>query len=139
MRSERGTGDSGVSLPRSADARAWEAAAIELQRDGYTAAVVARKLIEHHGAPVADAEQLVGRLFGRPVDAFAGETTSAIVSGLGLAALGIVGMVVVLSLFGGVYGAGVPVLGLPGGLVVLGVGRAFFAFINRHVTPAPRR
>ncbi|MDX2011752.1 MAG: hypothetical protein SFW67_16285, partial [Myxococcaceae bacterium] len=77
--------------------REWEARALELKGEGYTAAVVARKLIEQHGAPVEEAQALVGRLFGRPVDAFAGETTTRIVTGLGLAALGLVGLLVVFS------------------------------------------
>lgn len=116
-----------------------EAQAIELKRAGYNAAVVARKLIDQHGASVAEAEQLVGRLFGKRVDAFAGDTTSAIISGLVIAAVGLVGVAVVLSLFGGVHRVRIPILGLPVGLVFVGGRRAFIAFVNRNAPPEERQ
>lgn len=62
-----------------ARAAEWQAAAEALQRDGYTASVVARKLIEVHGAPRADAEAIAARLFGKSVDAYAGERFAALV------------------------------------------------------------
>ncbi len=123
----------------SAEGRAWEAQAVELKRAGYNAAVVARKLVDQHAAPVAEAERIVGQLFGKRVDAFAGETTSAIVSGLIIAAVGVVGLAVLLSVFGGLHRARVPVLGVPVGLIVVGAGRAFFAFMNRNVPPQERQ
>jgi amino acid transporter len=59
----------------------------ELQREGYNASVIARKLIELHGAPRAEAEALIGQLFGRPVNAFAGARFQALAPGLFLCAL----------------------------------------------------
>lgn len=119
----------------SAEVQAWEARAVELKRAGYNAAVVARKLIDQHAAPVAEAERIVGQLFGKRVDAFAGETTSAIVGGLVIAAAGVVGVGVLLAVFGGVHRVRIPLLGVPMGLIFVGLGRAFIAFVNRNVPP----
>lgn len=129
--------DTPVEIP--AVSNPLQAQAIELKRAGYNAAVVARKLIDQHGASVAEAEQLVGQLFGKRVDAFAGDTASAIVSGLVIAAIGLVGVAVLLSVFGGVHRARVPLLGLATGLVFVGVGRAFIAFVNRNAPPEERQ
>ncbi|MDX2010535.1 MAG: hypothetical protein SFW67_10110, partial [Myxococcaceae bacterium] len=73
-------------------------------------------------------------LFGRPVDAFAGETTTRIVTGLGLAALGLVGLLVVFSVdwLDGRF------LVFPAALGAEGLRRAFFAFVNRNVKPTER-
>ena len=127
------------STLRNDERQALEAQASELKRAGYNAAVVARKLIDQHGAPVAEAERIVGQLFGKKVDAFAGDTTSAVISGLVIAAIGLVGLVVVLSLFGGVHRARVPMIGLPVGLIGVGLGRAFIAFVNRNAPPQERQ
>lgn len=126
-----------VEIP--AVANALEVQAVELKRAGYNAAVVARKLIDQHGAPVAEAERIVGQLFGKRVDAFAGETTSAIVSGLIIAAVGVVGVAVLLAVFGGVHRARIPLLGVPIALIFVGAGRAFFAFVNRDAPPEERQ
>lgn len=132
--------DAPVDTPvASPEVRAWEAQAVELKRSGYNAAVVARKLIDQHGAPVGDAERIVGQVFGKRVDAFAGETASAIVGGLILAAVGVVGVAVLLTVFGGVHRVRIPVLGVPMGLVLVGLGRAFIAFVNRDVPPEERQ
>ena len=60
----------------------WESQAKQLKADGYNSAVVARKMIEVHGMPEAAAEALVGGLFGKKVNARAGDTTTEVVSGL---------------------------------------------------------
>jgi hypothetical protein len=72
----------------------WAPEAEALKRDGYTAAVVARKLIELHGVPRAEAEAWVGQLFGKQVNAFAGERAQDQVMGGLLLAAGIGGAVV---------------------------------------------
>lgn len=69
----------------------WQAAAEALQRDGYTASVVARKLIEVHGAPRVDAEAIASRLYGQPVNAYAGERLAALAPWLVTAATGVAG------------------------------------------------
>lgn len=123
-------------LAPSAEARAWEAVAIELKAAGYNAGVVARKIIDQHGAPPADAEALVGRLFGKTVSAFAGDTTSAIVSGVVFCVIGIVGAGLLFAALDDHYARPRGMLLLfPLGALGLGAKRIFFALVNRNVPP----
>ncbi|MCC6334176.1 MAG: hypothetical protein IT380_09340 [Myxococcales bacterium] len=69
----------------------WAREAQALQRDGYTAAVVARKLIELHGVPREQAEAVVGRLYGTRVDAYAGEQAGPKILGIALVLIGLAG------------------------------------------------
>ncbi|GMU61802.1 MAG: hypothetical protein AMXMBFR34_35650 [Myxococcaceae bacterium] len=73
------------------DAPAWAHEAEALKRDGYTAAVVARKLIELHGVPREQAEALVGKLYGKRVDAYAGERAGPRALGVALVLIGLAG------------------------------------------------
>jgi hypothetical protein len=108
-----------------------------LKAAGYNAAVVARKLIEHHGATASDAEALTGRLFGKPVSAFAGDTTAAVVVGLACCALGFIGM----GLLFGTFDRRFPsprrlLLFVPlATIVAIGAKRIVFALVNRNVPP----
>lgn len=104
-----------------ARAAEWQAEAEALQRDGYTAAVVARKLIELHGAPRAEAEALASRLYGRPVNAYAGERLAAAGPWLLSVALAIAGAIAFRAAIGprlstriGVVHAALAVVGLIG-------------------------
>lgn len=116
--------------------RAWEAKALELKVAGYKAGVVARKLIDQHGAPPGVAEALTGRLFGKSVSAFAGDTTSAVVSGVVFCVIGIVGAAL---LFPGLddHAARPRGLFLAFPLAALGIGtkQIFFALVNHDVPP----
>ncbi len=118
------------------EARAWEATAVELKAAGYNAGVVARKLIEQHGAPPADAEALVGRLFGKPVSAFAGDTTSTVVSGLVLCVVGVLGAGLLFAALDDDYARPRKLLLMfPLGALAIGAKRIFFALVNRNVPP----
>src|SRR5512140_547583 len=83
-----------VNAKKSKQQLAWEAQAAQLKADGYNASVVARKMIDDHGMPDEEAEQTVGELFGKKVNAQAGDTTSAIATGLFLLAAGLIGCAV---------------------------------------------
>ena len=117
-------------------ARAWETTALELKAAGYRAGVVARKIIDLHGAPAADAEALVGRLFGKTVSAFAGDTTSAVVSGVVLCVIGVVGVGLLFAALDDRYDRPRHLL-MVFPLAALGIGakRIFFALVNRNVPP----
>lgn len=112
-------------------APAWQATAVELKAAGYNAAVVARKLIDQHGVAPAEAETFVGHLFGKPVSAFAGDTTSDVVTGLVFCVVGVVGAGLVVS----VLHADWFVLALPLSVLGFGARRVFFALVNRNVPP----
>lgn len=116
--------------------RAWEATALELKVAGYNASVVARKLIDLHGAPPATAQAIAGRLFGKPVNAFAGDTTSAVVSGIGYCVVGVVGAALLFAALDDDYARPRGML-LVFPLTALGVGlkRILFALVNRNVPP----
>lgn len=74
-------------------AEEWEATALGLKNDGYNSGVVTRKMITQFGMSEPAAEQLVGRLFGKKVSARGGDTTAAVLSGLGLAAASLLAVV----------------------------------------------
>lgn len=76
-------------------AEEWEATALGLKNDGYNSGVVTRKMITQFGMTEPAAEELVGRLFGKKVSARAGDTTAAVLAGIGMAVAALVGMVVV--------------------------------------------
>jgi hypothetical protein len=116
--------------------RAWEATALELKSAGYNASVVARKLIDQHGAPPATAQAIAARLFGKPVNAFAGDTTSAVVSGIGFSVVGVVGVVLLFALLDDRFERPRGLL-LVFPLAALGFGlkRILFALVNRNVPP----
>ena len=78
----------------------WEAIAQGLKDDGYNASVVTRKMIQIHGMKEADAETLVGGLYGKRVSARTGDTTAAILGGLGLAAAASLAIVVLWLIVG---------------------------------------
>jgi len=80
--------------------REWETLAVQLRADGYSSSVVARKLIQIHQMPDDAAEELVGRAFGKTVDARGGATTHAIAVGAAMAFAGIAGVVFVITFFG---------------------------------------
>jgi len=69
-----------------------ETIALGLKNDGYTGAVVCRKMISQYEMEEAAATELVSRLYGKSVDPRKGDTTFAVAGGLVLAATaGIVG------------------------------------------------
>ncbi len=109
----------------------WEEQAAALKADGYNAAVVARKMIEVHGMPEVAAESLVSQLFGRNVNARAGDTASAVVSGLLLAGVGLGGALVFFLIVGTAFlkltfVVYLALLGLAG----KGATQAFIALVN---------
>lgn len=115
----------------------WEAAAEALRRDGYTASVVARKLIEQHGAPRADAEAIASRLFGRPVDAYAGERLAAVAPWLATAGVAVAGAAVFFVAIGPRFSPRVGlVYGALGLVAIIGVSRAAVA-ARRPAAPGP--
>ncbi len=57
------------------------AIASALKADGYNSSVVARKMIRDHEMDEASAVRLVSRLYGKPVSARTGDTTSAVAVG----------------------------------------------------------
>jgi hypothetical protein len=123
-------------LAPTPEERAWEAKALELKVAGYKAGVVARKLIDQHGAPPGVAEALTGRLFGKSVSAFAGDTTSAVVSGVVFCVIGIVGAALLFPALD-VHAARPRGLLLAFPLAALGIGtkQIFFALVNHDVPP----
>lgn len=93
------------------------AIASALKAEGYNPSVVARKMIRDHDMDEASAVRLVSRLYGRPVSARTGDTTSAVAVGVLLMAGGSLMIwlgvsealsldLIDLLLFGGVVGAG---------------------------------
>jgi hypothetical protein len=124
-----------VSAP-TPEARAWEAKALALKAAGYNAGVVARKLIDQHGAPPGIAEALTGRLYGKTVSAFAGDTTWAVVSGVVFCVIGIVGAALLFPALD-VHAARPRGLLLAFPLAALGIGtkQIFFALVNHDVPP----
>jgi hypothetical protein len=106
----------------------WEAAAEALRRDGYTAPVIARKLIELHGAPRAEAEAITSRLHGRPVDAYAGERLAAVAPWLLVILLALAAGLAFLVQLGPRFSARIGVVyGALGAVVLIGVLRAVAA------------
>lgn len=107
-----------------------EAIAKQLKADGYTGGVVARRLIEEHGMGEEEASALVGRVFGKKVNARGGDTTTAaVIIGIGLAGAGAVGVLILFSIpFGGVVRKFLflPCLGLLG----TGVSKVILALVN---------
>jgi hypothetical protein len=109
----------------------WGQQAAQLKADGYNSAVVARKMIQVHGMSEAGAEALVGSLFGKKVNARAGDTTSAVVSGLVMTGVALGGAILFFAILGFafikltflVYAA---LLGLAG----KGASQAFIAMVN---------
>jgi hypothetical protein len=68
-------------------AEEWEATAAALKNDGYNSSVVTRKMITQFNMPEADAEALVGRLYGKKVSARTGDTTADVTFNLAMAAV----------------------------------------------------
>jgi hypothetical protein len=113
---------------------AWAAQAAQLKADGYNAAVVARKMIQVHGMPEAEAEVLVSTVFGKKVNARAGDTTGEVVQGLAMAAAGLGGAAVLFMVMGlaflkFTFFAYLALLGLAG----KGGTQAFIALVNSDV------
>ncbi|MHB8876372.1 MAG: hypothetical protein ACYC8T_21985, partial [Myxococcaceae bacterium] len=91
---------------------------------------VARKMIEVHGMKDAEAEALVGRLFGKKVNARAGDSTLAILSGFAIAGGGLLG-ILFLFLVTGFVGQSTIFIGGPlTAMVITGLVRAFIAMVN---------
>jgi hypothetical protein len=65
----------------------FETIATGLKNDGYTGAVVCRKMISQYEMSEEAATELVSQLFGKSVDPRRGDTTFAIVGGLVVAAI----------------------------------------------------
>lgn len=120
-----------MTEPRAAE---WLAEAEALQRDGYTAAVVARKLIEVHGAPRAEAEAIASSLYGRPVDAYAGERFAAVVPWVGLALLAATGALAFRVTIGPRFSPRIGFVYAALGLVTL-IGAVRAAVASRRRTP----
>ena|SRR5579871_200425 len=64
----------------------------ELQRMGYTGSVVARKLIDEHEMPEAEATALVSRLYRQKVDPHQGDTATGVTLGLAISLAGAAGL-----------------------------------------------
>jgi len=113
--------------------RELEAVAQRLKADGYTRAVVARKMISQHGMPEPEAVALVSRLYGKPADPRLGDTTAALVTGGLLILGGLVGLVVLFGVLDLRFGRSYLVLG---GLLVSAIGLGFkkviFALVNAN-------
>ncbi len=120
-----------VNAKKSKQQLAWEAQAAQYKADGYNASVVARKMIDDHGMPDAEAEQLVGELFGKKVNARGGETSGAIATGLMLLAAGLIGCVVLYLAIGFMFikFTGLVYLALLG-VAGKGASQAFIAMVN---------
>lgn len=118
----------------------WEAQANALKADGYNAAVVARKMIEVHGMSDAAAEALVGALYGKKVNARAGDTTGNVISGLAMVAAGLGGagvffMIVGLAFRSSTFLVYLALLGLAG----KGATQAIIALVNADSRTPLRR
>lgn len=118
--------DTPVEVPR-VDPLVEEAQ--RLQRMGYRAGVVARKLIDQHGAPADQAEAIASAVFGRPADARAGEHVGALLSGVAMIVGGLVVAGVLFSLLG-VRRATLLPLGVALGLAGWGLERVIVAAVN---------
>lgn len=82
------------------EAEEKEQIALGLKADGYNSAVVTRKMIQIHGMAEADAEALVGRIYGKKVNARAGDTTVAVISGIAMAVASLAGILFLLYFVG---------------------------------------
>jgi hypothetical protein len=69
-----------------------------LKAQGYSGGVVARRLIEEHQMEEEAATALVSKLYGKNINPRGGDTVTAVVIGLGIAAAGAVGLFVLFSL-----------------------------------------
>ncbi|MEW6431935.1 MAG: hypothetical protein AB1730_10550 [Myxococcota bacterium] len=114
----------------------WLAEAEALKRDGYTAAVVARKLIEVHGAPRAEAEAIASRLYGRTVNAYAGERFAAMAPWVASALLAATGALAFRVTVGPRFSPRVGFVYAALGLVTL-IGAVRAAVASRRRTPPP--
>jgi hypothetical protein len=90
----------GVPRKKTKQELEWEAQAAAYKADGYNSAVVARKMIQMHAMPEPEAERLVGELFGKKVNARAGDTTGAVVVGLAMLAAGLAGAAIFYAIVG---------------------------------------
>lgn len=86
-------GTGGATLAgRMNDGPDVEALAKQLKADGYNAGVVARKLIAQHGVDEARAVAVTSAVFGTKADPRLGDTTTGVLTGLGITALGLGGI-----------------------------------------------
>ncbi len=95
--------------------------------EGYNASVVARKLISQHGVAEAEATAMASELFGTTVDPRAGETTVEVLTGLAIAAAGVlVGVLTVWLVSDWLF------WGFCAAVTLVGAGakRVFFALVN---------
>lgn len=115
----------------------WQAAAEALRRDGYTASVVARKLIEVHGAPRAEAEAIASRLFGKSADAYAGERLAELVPWLAVFGAAVAGALAFFVTIGPRFSPRIGVVYGALGLVALIGARRAAAVARRRATPDP--
>ncbi len=106
-----------------------EETARQLKQAGYNASVVALKMIRQHNMTEEAATALVGKTFGKKVSARTGDTTFAVLSGVGLVAAGVLAMLVMLWLRIGLQGWVYWLLSGPG-FVGTGLTRIFIALVN---------
>lgn len=78
----------------------WLQQAAQYKADGYNAGVVARKMITVHGMPEAQASAVVSGLFGKKVNARAGDTTTAVITGVALIVAGLGGAGLLFAIVG---------------------------------------
>ncbi|MBS1153936.1 MAG: hypothetical protein H6Q89_5634 [Myxococcaceae bacterium] len=117
----------------SEQAAKWTAQATALKNDGYNGSVVARKMIEEHGMPEAAALALVGGLYGKSVNPRSGDTTTAVLTGLGLIALGIAIALTTAALTEAITGGSTAVYVFSLGLFGAGATKTFIALVNAGV------
>ena len=84
------------------EAELFEQTAVTLKAEGWNSSVVTSKMIRQHGMTEEAAEALVGRLYGKKVSARTGDTTVAVMTGIGLCVVGAAGTLLALEFgFGG--------------------------------------
>lgn len=111
----------------------WVVQATALKKDGYNGSVVARKMIEEHGMPEAAALALVGGLYGKTVNPRSGDTTTAVLTGLGLIGLGIVIALTTAAVTEAITGGSTAVYVVSLGLFGAGATKTFIALVNAGV------